>query len=206
MTEAARADPAFGPWNPGIQSQIPADLLPLATIFRPEHVRTTLADAQELADLTGLPLTDIVAFRPERLALHEVLVRVTADISVPDGERIEDLGISFRAITRVLLERHIAPQMAAITAAYERVRRTRPRSSSGSYRACSRTARPPRRPSVRDSSRACCVRVQQPHRPRPRGDAGSAHRGSGTPVRAAAATRPNARPCARSRGPWRRCS
>ncbi len=123
MTEPAHADRAHGPWNPGIESQIPADLLPLATIFRSEHVRTTLADAQELADLTGLPLPDIVAFRPERLALHELLVRVTANVSVPDGEKIEDLGISFRAITRALLERHVAPRMDEIAAAYERVRR-----------------------------------------------------------------------------------
>jgi hypothetical protein len=123
MTEPAHADRAHGPWNPGIESQIPADLLPLATIFRPEHVRTTLADAQELGDLTGLPLPDIVAFRPERLALHELLVRVTANVSVPDGEKIEDLGISFRAITRALLERHVAPRMGEIAAAYERVRR-----------------------------------------------------------------------------------
>ena len=123
MTEPAHADRAHGPWNPGIESQIPADLLPLATIFRPGHVRTTLADAQELADLTGLPLPEIVAFRPERLALHELLVRVTANVSVPDGEKIEDLGISFRAITRALLERHVAPRMDEIAAAYERVRR-----------------------------------------------------------------------------------
>ena len=122
MTAPAHADRASGPWNPGIASQIPAALLPLATIFRPDHVRTSLADAQELADLTGLPLVDIVAFRPERLALHEVLVRVTANISVPDGERIEDLGISFRAITRVLLERHVMPRMDEIASAYERVR------------------------------------------------------------------------------------
>jgi len=122
MTAPAHADPAFGPWSPGIEAQIPADLLPLATIFRPEHVRATLADAQELADLTGLPLPEIVAFRPERLALHEVLVRVTANVSVPDGEKIEDLGISFRAITRVLLERHVMPRMHEIASAYERVR------------------------------------------------------------------------------------
>ena len=35
---------------------------------------------------------------PERLALHELLVRVTADFSVPDGSKIEDLGINFRQI------------------------------------------------------------------------------------------------------------
>ena len=115
-------DPRFGPWNPGIQSQIPADLLHLATIFRPEHARNTLRDVLELHDLTGLPLSEIVAFRPERLALHEVLVRVTANISVPDGTRIEDLGISFRGITTTILERHVEPRMAEIAAAYEACR------------------------------------------------------------------------------------
>ena len=113
---------AHGPWNPGISSQIPRDLLPLATVSRPEHVSTALADAEELAEFTGLPLCDLVAFRPERLALHELLVRVTANVSVPDGERIEDLGISFRAITRVLLDRHVNPRMPSIVDAHEAVR------------------------------------------------------------------------------------
>ena len=120
MTTAA-PDDRCGPWHPGIESQIPAALLPLATVFRGEHVRTALPAALELADLTGLPPTEIVAFRPERLALHELLVRVTANVSVPDGVKIEDLGISFRAITRVLLERHVGPRMPAIVAAYEGV-------------------------------------------------------------------------------------
>jgi len=123
MTNAA-PDDRFGPWHPGIASQIPADLLHLATVFRTAHVRTALADALELADLTGLAPAEIVAFRPERLALHELLVRVTANVSVPDGVKIEDLGISFRAITRVLLERHVGPRMAAIVAAYDGVHRS----------------------------------------------------------------------------------
>ncbi len=110
-----------GPWHPGIESQIPAALLPLATVFRGEHVRTALPAALELADLTGLAPTEIVAFRPERLALHELLVRVTANVSVPDGVKIEDLGISFRAITRVLLDRHVGPRMPEIVAAYDEV-------------------------------------------------------------------------------------
>jgi len=115
-------DPQFGPWHPGIQSQIPRDLLPLATLFRAEHSLRPLAEIQELADLTGLPLQELTVFRPERLALHEVLVRVTANISVPDGSRIEDLGINFRQITQVLLDAHVAPQMPAIVAAYARTR------------------------------------------------------------------------------------
>ncbi len=111
-----------GPWNPGLQSQIPADLLPLATIYRPEYVRTTLREARELADLTGLPMEDLVAFRPERLVVHELLALVTANFAVEDGRKTEDLGINFRRMTDALLTRHIAPQMTKITAAHDALR------------------------------------------------------------------------------------
>ena len=87
----------FGPWNPGLESRIPRDLRHLSTIFRPENVCTDVAKAEELRDFTGLEIGELVAFRPERLALHELLIRVTADFSVPDGTKIEDLGINFRA-------------------------------------------------------------------------------------------------------------
>lgn len=112
-----------GPWNPGIQSQLPKDLLPLATIFRPENVFTSVATAVELRGLTGFDLSELVAFRPQRLALHELLIRVTADFAVPDGSRIEDLGINFREIARHLFARHVVPQMDAISAAYDQARR-----------------------------------------------------------------------------------
>ncbi len=113
---------AFGPWNPGIRSQIPRNLLHLATIFRPEHVFTSVADATELRDLTGIELSDLATFRPQRLALHELLVRVTADLSVPDGSKIEDLGINFRQITRTILGSYVEPRMNEITAAYDALR------------------------------------------------------------------------------------
>ncbi|MEO5701674.1 MAG: hypothetical protein ABIS17_01525 [Casimicrobiaceae bacterium] len=112
----------FGPWNPGIRSQVPEELLQLSTIFKPENVFTSVAEAAELRDLTGLELAELTVFRPHRLALHELLVRVTANIAVPDGSKIEDLGINFRAITRVILERHVAPQMVAIEALYDACR------------------------------------------------------------------------------------
>ena len=76
-----------------------------------------------LRSLTGFALGDLVAFRPERLVLHEVLVRVTADLSVPDGSRIEDLGINFREMTRRLLAGYLDPRMADITAAFATIRR-----------------------------------------------------------------------------------
>jgi len=122
-TEADIDAEQFGPWNPGISSRVPDELLHLSTIFRPDCVFTSLATALEISDLIGLEAAEIVALRPSRLALHELLIRVTADFSVPDGEKIEDLGINFRRMTRALLERHIEPQMASITAAYDSVRR-----------------------------------------------------------------------------------
>ena len=112
-----------GPWNPGLQSQIPKDLLPLATLYRPENVLTTLRQARELADLTGLAAEDLVVFRSERLVVHELLARVTADFSVDDGQKTEDLGINFRRISEIILTRHVAPHMAEIRDAHEALRR-----------------------------------------------------------------------------------
>src|ERR1700733_4821403 len=124
-TFATEADQGqFGAWYPGISSRVPDELLHLCTIFRPDCVFPSLATALEISDLIGLEAAEIVALKPSRLALHELLIRVTADFSVPDGEKIEDLGINFRRMTRALLERHIEPRMPAITAAYDSVRRT----------------------------------------------------------------------------------
>jgi hypothetical protein len=110
-------------WNPGIASDIPKELLGLSTIFRPENVFTSIATAKELQGVTGLALSELVAFRPERLALHELLIRVTADFVVPDGSRIEDLGINFRRIITRILKRHVTPQLAAIDERYTQARR-----------------------------------------------------------------------------------
>ena len=118
----AAATETFGPWHPGIESEVPGHLLHLSTIFRPENVFTSVAQAAELHDLTGLDSSELVAFRPGRLALHEVLIRVTADLSVPDGTKIEDLGINFRKITRTILAGYVEPRSAAIEAAYDALR------------------------------------------------------------------------------------
>jgi hypothetical protein len=121
--DAAAGREAFGPWNPGLESQVPRRLRHLVTIFRPEHAFNDCAKAQELADLTGLGVTELASLRPQRLALHELLVRVTADFTVPDGSRIEDLGINFREIVRALHVHALAPRTAAIVAAYDDARR-----------------------------------------------------------------------------------
>jgi hypothetical protein len=119
MMQAGRE---LGPWNPGIQSQVPLELRHLCTIFRPENGLTTVAAAIELRLLTGFQLHELATFRPERLLLHELLIRVMADFSVPDGSRIGDLGINFREMTSLLLERYIKPEMSSIIQAYERAR------------------------------------------------------------------------------------
>jgi hypothetical protein len=110
----------FGPWNPGIESHVPRELRHLATIFRAENVFTSIAAATELRGLTGFGLGELVVFRPQRLALHELLVRVTADFAVPDGTRIADLGLNFRQIARLLLSHYLEPAMGAIVEAYQR--------------------------------------------------------------------------------------
>ena len=112
----------YGPWNPGIRSQIPRELLHLATIFRSENVFTSIAYAAEMRSLTGFALSELVVFRPQRLALHELLIRITADFAVPDGTRIGDLGLNFREIARLVLSKYLEPQMPSIIGAFERAR------------------------------------------------------------------------------------
>jgi hypothetical protein len=112
-----------GPWNPGIQSRMPSELRHLCTIFRPDNVLTSVGAAAEMGGLTGFPAWELVAFRPQRLVLHELLIRITADFVVPDGSRIEDLGINFRKIATLLLGQYIAPHMGAVASDFEQLRR-----------------------------------------------------------------------------------
>lgn len=102
--QTVATDPCeFGPWNPGIESSLPRAVLPLATVFRPENVETLLGDARELSDVSGLPLTLLVRFRAERLVVHEVLIRVMADLSLPMGQTYGDLGVNFRSMVAAIL-------------------------------------------------------------------------------------------------------
>jgi hypothetical protein len=113
---------AYGPWNPGIASALPAEFLPLATVFSSEHASSSIADLKEISTCCGLALERLSTFRPARLALHEVLIRVMADLSVPDGDKYEDLGINFRRMTATIMRRYVAPELAAITSLFEQVK------------------------------------------------------------------------------------
>ncbi|MDP4004464.1 hypothetical protein [Methylobacterium sp. NEAU K] len=125
MTEAAPGiprEPAAGSWNPGVSSDLPAAFLPLVTVYRPEHVETPLRDALELSDLCGLPARQLTRFRPGRLVVHEVLIRVMSDLSVPVGEVYADLGVNFRAIVGAILHQGIEPRLAEVEAALAAIR------------------------------------------------------------------------------------
>ena len=60
----------FDHWHPGVASRIPREIRHLATLYRPENVFTGVTQAEELQDLTGLESSELVAFRPQRLALR----------------------------------------------------------------------------------------------------------------------------------------
>ncbi|HLH89389.1 MAG TPA: hypothetical protein VKX28_13130 [Xanthobacteraceae bacterium] len=111
-----------GAWNPGLESELPRELLPLATVFRSENVSTSLAEAFELSDYCGLPPHELVAFRPERLIVHELLVRVTGGLAVPDGTTYEDLGRNFRAIASTVLDKYLAAHADALRQRFGQVR------------------------------------------------------------------------------------
>ena len=78
----------YSAWNPGIESEIPVEYRELETIYDPANVFTTINQVNELATETGLVPEELISFRPHRLALHELIVRITADIVVREGEMI----------------------------------------------------------------------------------------------------------------------
>ena len=78
-------------------------------MFRSENVSTGVIKARELSDYCGLPIYDLVAFRADRLVVHELLIWVTVNISVPDGTSYGDLGANFRAIVSTIHSKYIAP-------------------------------------------------------------------------------------------------
>ncbi len=109
-------------WNPGLESDIPPAYRKLETVYRPENVTTRIEDIDEISKQTGLNTQDLVVFRPQRLALHELIVRVTADILVQEGEDESELGRSFRRICKRILSGCIQPRMGEINNIYDGLR------------------------------------------------------------------------------------
>ena len=65
---------------------------------------------------------ELIAFRPHRLVLHELIVRITADIVVREGENEEDLGINFRNIANLIFSQYIIPALMQIEHAFDTMR------------------------------------------------------------------------------------
>ncbi len=122
MTTTPLDDNSCGAWSPDIKSTLPSQYLPLSTLFRAEHVTTSIDTANELSDFTGLPIQQTICFRPRRLVVHELLIRVSADIFVSDGSKYEDLGVNFRAVVDRILAGYIEPHMAEIDDRFESLR------------------------------------------------------------------------------------
>ena len=81
-------------------------------MFQPDNVVTRFETASELSGFTGLTIQQLICFRPERLVVHELLIRVSADIFVSDGSKYEDLGVNYRNIVDSILRNYIEPHMA----------------------------------------------------------------------------------------------
>lgn len=112
-------DEGCSAWHPGVAANIPSAFRGLETIAREDCATVCVEELDRLQDLTGLPAEALAAFRPSRLALHEVIVRVTADIAVAEGEAEEDFGHNFRRIARRILEHDVAPRLPEIDAAHQ---------------------------------------------------------------------------------------
>jgi len=115
-------DEQFSAWNPGIESEIPPDYRELETIYNPANVFTRLDEINQLAQETGLNPEELISFRPHRLVLHELIVRITADIVVREGDAEEDLGINFRNIANQIFSQYIIPGLMQIEHGFDTMR------------------------------------------------------------------------------------
>ncbi|XKE46202.1 zeta toxin family protein [Halomonas organivorans] len=116
-----RADLEFSAWNPGLEADLPRRYQALETIHDTANVHSRLADIPELKALTGLAEEELVAFRAERLVLHELIVQVTADVVVLEGEEEELLGQHFRGIARTILSDYLAPHLPTLCQEHDRL-------------------------------------------------------------------------------------
>lgn len=118
MGSVTGAQGSASAWNPGVGPGIPREFRALETIFRAECVFTAVEEIDELVALSGLPAEELTVFRPQRLALHEIIIRVTAEIAVAEGDEEEDFGRNFRRIATRIHDGYVAPHMDAIEQAW----------------------------------------------------------------------------------------
>ena len=105
----------FHAWNPGLSSNLPQRLLPVISLFRPENSDIGYQQAKEAADFSGLAVEQLCSLKVNRLVVHEVLIRVTADLSVPDGPSYEYLGLQIREMVDCIYSNYMVPEMDTIS-------------------------------------------------------------------------------------------
>jgi hypothetical protein len=93
----------------------------METIFRSDCVSSAFDHVTELSRLTNLPQEELAVFRPKRLALHELIVRVTADIATKEEDDEEPLGRHFRQVAWKIWADYIAPRIDTIEHSYEKL-------------------------------------------------------------------------------------
>ena len=118
MGSVTGAQGSASAWNPGVGPGIPREFRALETIFRPQCVFTAVEEIDELVALSGLPAEELTVFRPQRLALHEIIIRVTAEIAVAEGDEEEDFGRNFRRIATRIHDGYVAPHTDEIVHAW----------------------------------------------------------------------------------------
>ena len=119
---SAAADTVHGPWNPGLSSTIKPHLMSRVTIYDPANGLVPWEKARDLAEATGLKPQELATFRPERLLLHHVMIRVTAETHVPDGPSYADLGINLRSMATDIYAMEIDPRLPDLRREFEDAR------------------------------------------------------------------------------------
>ena len=117
-----QANQEFSAWNPGLNPLIPKPYQSLESIYQVMNVTSQFSDTAELAALTGLRPEELVAFSAERLVLHELIIRVCADIVIPEEKEEEALGRHFRHICHHLLKVYLAPHKDEVKKIHEALR------------------------------------------------------------------------------------
>lgn len=122
VAAAGLADADCHAWNPGVLPDIPARYRALESIFRPEATASTFDETREHARFTGLPQEQLVAFRAERLALHELILRVTTHVAVAEGAEEEAFGRHFRATALRIWQQHVCPELPRLARLHQELR------------------------------------------------------------------------------------
>ena len=106
-------------WNPGLSSSIPRNLMPFTTLFNSSNAEISYEEAKDISQRSGLRLESLASFKLERMILHEVMVRVIADLTIPEGDSNRDLGANAREMFSVFYDKYVMPNFSSYHRDYE---------------------------------------------------------------------------------------